>query len=97
YVLAQILHDWDDERAVAILRNCRRSIAEGGRVLVVEQVLPEGDEPSYGKLIDLIMLTLLGGTERTEAEWRTLLREGGCELVGVTTGAAASLLEAAPA
>src|SRR5215210_501443 len=97
YVLAQILHDWDDERAMAILRNCRRSIAEGGRVLVVEQVLPEGDEPSYGKLIDLIMLTLLGGKERTEAEWRTLLREGGFELIGVTTGAAASLLEAAPA
>ncbi|MDQ3357106.1 MAG: acetylserotonin O-methyltransferase [Actinomycetota bacterium] len=97
YVLAQILHDWDDERAVAILRNCRRSIAEGGRVLVVEQVLPEGNEPSYGKLIDLIMLTLLGGKERTEAEWRTLLREGGFELVGVTTGPAASLLEAAPA
>jgi len=63
YVLAQILHDWDDERAMAILRNCRRSIAEGGRVLVVEQVLPEGDEPSYGKLIDLMMVTLLGGKE----------------------------------
>ncbi len=79
-----------------MLRNCRRSIAEDGRVLVVEQVLPEGDEPSSGKLIDLIMLTLLGGKERTEAEWRNLLREGGFELVGVTTGPAATRLEAAP-
>jgi len=46
YVLAQVLHDWDDRRAVAILRNCRRSIAEAGRLLVLEQVLPAGDEPS---------------------------------------------------
>jgi O-methyltransferase len=97
YVLAHILHDWDDERAVAILRNCRHSIGERGRLLVMEQVVPEGDEPSYAKLLDLIMLVLLGGRERTEAEWRGLLREGGFELANITPGAATSLIEAAPA
>jgi hypothetical protein len=97
YILAQILHDWDDERAVAILRNCRRSIADGGRLLVVEQVLPEGDEPSYAKLLDLIMLVLLGGKERTESEWRALLQQGGFELLDTATGPATSLIEASPA
>jgi hypothetical protein len=97
YILAQILHDWGDERAVAILRNCRRSIAEGGRLLVVEQVLPEGDEPSYGKLLDLIMLVLLGGKERTESEWRALLEQGAFELLETATGPATSLIEAASA
>jgi hypothetical protein len=97
YLLAQILHDWDDERAAAILRNCRRSITDGGRLLVLELILPEGDQPSYAKVIDLIMLTLLGGRERTRAEWESLLREGGFELVGVTTNPAASLIECAPA
>jgi hypothetical protein len=53
-MLAQVLHDWDDVEAVADSRNCRRSIAERGRLLVVEQVLPAGDEPSYAKLMDLI-------------------------------------------
>ena len=96
HLLAQILHDWDDERAVAILRNCRRSIAEDGCLLVVEQVLPEGDEPSYAKLLDPIMLVLLGGKERTESEWRTLLQQGGFELIGTATGPATSLIEAAP-
>jgi SAM-dependent methyltransferase len=96
HVLARVLHDWDDEQALAILRNCRRSIAADGRLLVVEWVLPVGDEPSYGKLLDLIMLTLVGGKERTEAEWRALLQAGGFELVDVTEAAATSLLEAAP-
>ena len=97
YILAQILHDWDDERAVAILRSCRRSIGDGGRLLVVEQVLPDGDEPSYGKLLDLIMLLLLGGKERTRSEWPALLQEGRFELVSITPGPLTNLIEASPA
>jgi SAM-dependent methyltransferase len=96
YVLARILHDWNDEKAVEILRNCRRSIPEGGRLLVVEQVMPEGNEPVYAKLLDLIMLVMLGGKERTETEWRSLLAGGGFELVGVTGDPATRLIEAAP-
>ncbi len=84
YVLAQILHDWDDEQALTILRNCRRSITRDGRLVLLEQVVPDGDTPSYAKLLDLIMLVLLGGKERTESEWRDLLKAGGFELLEIT-------------
>ena len=97
YVLAQILHDWDDAQALTILRNCRRSIAQAGRLLLLEQVMPDGDTPSYAKLLDLIMLVLLGGKERTESEWRVLLQAGGFELLKITPRPATNLIEAAPA
>jgi hypothetical protein len=80
YVLAQILHDWDDERARAILANCRRSGA-GARLLLAEGILPDGPEPDFGKLFDLHMLVLVGGKERTEEEWRELLAAEGYELL----------------
>ena len=60
YLLAQILHDWDDERCVAILQQCRRAIPENGKLLVIELVLPEGEEPFFGKWTDLNMLVMLG-------------------------------------
>ncbi len=68
YVLSQILHDWNDERASAILRNCRRTLADDGRLLLVEGIVPDGPEPDFGKLFDLHMLVLVGGKERTESE-----------------------------
>lgn len=80
YIMKSILHDWDDERAVTILRNCRAAMREGGKILVVETVLPEGDAPSLGKLNDLIMLVFLRGLERTEAEWHSL-----CDRAGLRT------------
>ena len=96
YVLARILHDWNDEKALAILANCRRSIADGGRLCVLEQVLPEGDEPGYGRLMDLIMLVMLGGKERTAPEWRELLAKGGFDLVSAVPGAVTGLIDAVP-
>ena len=96
YVLAQILHDWDDDQALTILRNCRRAVAPGGRLLLLEQVMPDGDTPSYAKLLDLIMLVLLGGKERTESEWRNLLAAGGFGLLEITPRPATNLIEAAP-
>jgi hypothetical protein len=81
YVLGQILHDWDDASAEAILRNCRRSIGGAGLLLLAEGILPEGPEPDFGKLFDLHMLVLVGGKERTLAEWRALLEQGGFELL----------------
>ena len=60
YILAQILHDWDDERCGVILRNCRRAMPPAGKLLVVEQVLPPANEPSPSKWLDLHMLVLLG-------------------------------------
>lgn len=77
YILALILHDWEDERAAAILRQCHRAMAPGGRVLVVERVVPPGDGPHPSKLLDLHMLVLLGGRERTEAEYGALLAAAG--------------------
>jgi hypothetical protein len=84
YILKRVLHDWDDERAGAILRNCHRAMPEHGRLLVIELVLPPGNAPSLGKLFDLLMLVDLGGRERTEADYRTLLAGAGFELTAVT-------------
>jgi hypothetical protein len=84
-VLAQILHDWDDERCRAILAQCRRVIPPHGKLLVVELVLPEGGEPFFGKWLDLHMLVMAGGRERTAAEYATLFRGAGFELTRVDT------------
>ncbi len=73
YLLKFILHDWDDERSVAILNNCRRAMRPGGRVLVVELLLPPGNAPSFAKTQDVNMLINLGGRERTAAEYAALL------------------------
>jgi hypothetical protein len=96
YLLAQILHDWSDDEAIAILRTCRRTMSDHARLIVLEQVVPPGDEPSFAKLLDLAMLVLLTGRERTEDEWRALLAAGGFELRRIVNGVRASLLEAAP-
>jgi hypothetical protein len=73
YILSHVLHDWEDEQCVAILRNCRKAIAPDGRLLIVEAVLPLGDVPHHGKMMDLLMLTVTGGRERTAAEFSDLL------------------------
>jgi hypothetical protein len=83
YILKHILHDWNDEQCIAILANCRKAMAPRGKVLVVEMVLPEGNEPSIGKLLDLEMLLFLPGCERTEAEYRALFDKAGLELCRV--------------
>lgn len=79
YLMKFILHDWDDERAVAILRNCREAMTPGGRVLIVERVLPEhvtaAEVPDL--LSDILMLVATGGKERTEKEYRDLLDAAG--------------------
>lgn len=81
YILKYIVHDWDDERAEKILRNCYQAMASGGRVLIVEAVIPAGNEPFIGKLRDIVMLTVTsGGVERTEAEFRELLARAGFRL-----------------
>ncbi len=97
YVLSQILHDWDDERCVAILGQCRRAMPDHGKLLVVELVLPEGDEPFLGKWLDLHMLVLLGSRERTAAEYDTLFRAAGFKLARVVpTPPGPSVVEAVP-
>jgi len=78
YVLSAVLHDWGDDEATTILAQCRRAMASGAILLLVEQVLPPGNDPSLVKLSDIHMLvTNAGGRERSEAEWRSLLDAGG--------------------
>jgi hypothetical protein len=73
YVLSAILHDWDDERAAAILRTIRAAAPADARLLVLESVVPPGNEPHGAKWLDVLMLTLLGSRERDEEQWRGLL------------------------
>jgi SAM-dependent methyltransferase len=81
YVMANVLHDWDDSRSIEILSNCRRSMATGGRVLIVERLIPEdGGDPVPTLLSDINMLVITGGQERTNAEYRTLLEAAGLRL-----------------
>jgi ubiquinone/menaquinone biosynthesis C-methylase UbiE len=98
YVLKWIIHDWDDERSVAILKNCRRAMAENGRLLIIEAVIPPGNEPSFGKFMDLNMLVMTGGRERTEAEFGDLLAAAGFKLTRIVpTQSAMCLIEGARA
>ena len=83
YFLRHIIHDWDDEKAGLILRNIRTSMPQGARLLVVEHVLPPGNEPSFGKLLDLNMLLLPGGAERTAEEFRRLYEGSGFRLTRI--------------
>ena len=84
YLLKWIIHDWDDEHSLTILRNCHRAMAPGARLLLVERVVPERIDPSADTqstlLADLNMLVLTGGHERTAAEYRTLLGGAGFAL-----------------
>jgi len=86
YVLSTILHDWDDEHAARILRTIRAAARAGSRLLVVDAVVPPGNEPGGGKWLDLLMLALARGKERDERQWRELLADGGFEPVAFHDG-----------
>ena len=86
YVLSGILHDWDDERASAILRTIRSAARPDARLLVAENVIQPGNDRNGAKWLDLLMLVLAGGRERTEAEWRVLLEGAGFEPVAIEDG-----------
>jgi hypothetical protein len=98
YILKWIIHDWDDERATAILRNIRDAITGDGKLLVVDVVIPPGSEPHFGKFIDLNMLVMTGGHERTEQEFRQLFATSGFNLNRVVrTESPFSIVEGMPA
>ncbi len=95
YLLSTVIHDWDDERAAAILRRTCAAMLPHGRVLIVENVIPAGNEAHPGKFIDLEMLVIAGGQERTEAQYEALLRRAGLKLTRVVpTAAQVSIVEA---
>jgi hypothetical protein len=77
YLLSTVLHDWDDERAGAILQTVRRHAPAGARLVVIDAVIAPGNDPDGSKWLDLLMLALLGGRERDESQWRALLERTG--------------------
>jgi O-methyltransferase domain/Dimerisation domain len=83
YILKHILHDWNDEKATTILRNCARAGRGKTRVLLAESVVAAGNEPHFAKWLDMEMLLLPGGKERTEAEFEKLFEGAGFKLTRV--------------
>ena len=95
YILSHIIHDWDEDQCQTILGHVRKAMNPAGRLLLVEMVLPPGDTPHPGKMLDITMLVQLGGQERTEAEYASLLTKGGFRLTRVVpTASAVSIVEA---
>jgi hypothetical protein len=80
YLLRHIIHDWDDDESGLILRRVHQAMNADARLLVVESVIPVGNEPSFGKLLDLTMMVSPGGLERTEEEYRALFDGSGFRL-----------------
>jgi hypothetical protein len=98
YIMKWIIHDWDDEKSNTILRNCRRQMTENGKLILVDCVVPQTNEPHFSKFIDLNMLVMTGGKERTEKEFAQLLDAAGFKLLRVIpTELPTSIIEAAPA
>lgn len=94
YLLKHIIHDWDERRALQILRNVHRAMKTDGVLLLVEHVIPEGDEPSFSRWMDVHMMVMTGGRERTEAEYAELYDRAGFRLTRVVeTESAVSIIE----
>lgn len=98
YILKHILHDWDDDRSIAILKNCHQAMTKNSKLLVVEVVIPLGNQPSVGKILDVNMLVMCpGGKERTEAEYRQLFKLAGFQMTRIIpTNSLASIIEGIP-
>jgi hypothetical protein len=95
YLLSHIIHDWTEAQCLTILGQCRRAMKRSSRVLIIEMVLPAGNAPHPGKMLDMMMLVGPGGQERTEPEYRDLLGKAGLRLTRVIpTDSAVSVVEA---
>ena len=98
YMLSHIIHDWSEAQCLTILGNVRRAMNPGGRVLLIEMVLPPGDAPHPGKMLDMMMLVGPGGQERTAAEYGELLAKAGLRMTRVVpTASEVSVVEAVQA
>jgi hypothetical protein len=95
YILSHVIHDWTEEQCLTILGHCRKAMKPRSLLLIVEMVLPTGDTPHPGKVLDMVMLVVPGGQERTEAEYAALLGKAGFRLARVVpTESAVSVVEA---
>lgn len=83
YILASVIHDWDDEHSLRILQQCREAMDRGSRLLLVECVIRDSSEPRFSKLLDLQMLVVTGGRERTETQFKELLTAAGFRVSSV--------------
>jgi hypothetical protein len=98
HLLKFILHDWNDEECATILRNCRAAIAPGGRLMVLEVIVPETPGSDFSHMMDMNMLVMTGGMERTAAEYEALFARGGFRLKRiVSSGSPFSVIEGEPA
>ncbi len=82
-VMKWIIHDWNDEQSVTIMKNCHRALPENGKMILIEAVVPATSEPHFSKFIDLNMLVMTGGRERTEEEFRKLYEVSGFRLTRI--------------
>jgi O-methyltransferase domain/Dimerisation domain len=97
YLLCGVVHDWDDDLAIRILSNCRKAMTRNGRVLIVDMIVPETNSPSFSKLLDLNMMVMTGGRERTKAEFHALLDAADYRVTRIIpTMAPQSIIEAVP-
>lgn len=97
YLLCGVIHDWDDERALAVLRKCRSAMASEGKILIVDMIVPETASASFSKLLDLNMMVMTGGRERTKTEFSNLLNAADYRLTRIIpTMAPQSIIEAVP-
>ncbi|GAA0267583.1 methyltransferase [Alteraurantiacibacter aestuarii] len=98
YLMSHIIHDWDEQECATILGHCHAAMHDDGRLLLVEMVLPESDEPHPGKVLDMMMLVGPGGAERTPGEYEHLLAASGFRMTRVVpTASAVSVVEAVKA
>jgi hypothetical protein len=96
YTLKMILHDWDEEKSRAILRSVRKAIAANGRLCVIESVVPPGNSPSPVKFLDINMLVMTGGRERTQAEYAALFADAGFRFTRVVPCGPTDVIEGVP-
>jgi hypothetical protein len=96
YILSQVLHSFTDDRAIELLDRCRAAMPSTGTLLVLDLAIRSDNEPDPAKLLDLHMLVLQAGRERTETDWRALLDKGGFDTVAITQHARTAVIEARP-
>ncbi|MCP4599908.1 MAG: methyltransferase [Proteobacteria bacterium] len=96
YILANVLHDWDDSHCIQILKNCRKAMEDNSKLLIIEMIIPPGNGPSIAKLLDIEMMVMGSGKERTESEYKELLQSAGLMIKRiVSVGPDLSILECA--
>jgi hypothetical protein len=97
YILSSIIHDWNDNDSITILKNCRRCMPADSKLLLIETMIPPGNEPALGKLTDLNMLVLTSGMERTKSEFEQLFKQTGFKLTNIIpTPSPMNILEVVP-